>query len=149
MSDLRNSGRRRINLKRANQEFERRFNESWQQGESGRLNAYLADRKQKLDEYWDSRMKEREDDIAEAYKQEGYTFDEATGKWSRPLTHGLDFNNTTAVQEWLMNHGQKLERYGADGRYGTETNNAITAMLNDQNINLSNEERQKFINLQN
>ena len=75
-------------------------------------------------------------------------FDVSTGKWSRPLTHGLDFNNTKAVQQWLMNHDQKLEQYGDDGHYGTETNNAITAMLNDQNVNLSDEERQKFMNLQ-
>ena len=148
MADLRTSGKKRVNLKRANQAFEQRFNESWQQGESERRNAYLTDRRQKLDEYWNDRRQKHEDAIAEAYRQEGYTFDEATGEWSRPLTHGLDFNNTTAVQEWLMNNGYNLDRYGADGKYGAETNNAISTMLNDGKLALSEDEKQQFMNLQ-
>lgn len=162
MSDLRNSGRRRVNLKRANQAFEQRFNESWQQGELGRRNAYLADRRRKLDEYWNSKKKEHEDAIAEAYRQEGYTFDEATGKWKKPeptstpdstpasaptiksndywnqQAQRYGFADMNAVSEWQKQNG--LEVDGKFGQNSLNKWNELQSAANTGNTGITEEQ---------
>ena len=155
MTTLANSGKRRINMQKANKNFNEQFEQEWLNGEAGRRNQFNQQQRDKRmnalkQSFFDAANNfsiNLQDDVNAAKEAQGLVMDPATGEW-KSRTEGLDFNNTEAVQQWLMNNGYKLEKYGADNKYGTETNDAITAMLKDSKMILSDEERQKFMNLQ-
>lgn len=156
MTTLANSGKRRINMQKANKNFNEQFEQEWLNGEAGRRNQFNQQQRDKKmnalkQSFFDAANNfsiNLQDDVNAAKEAQGLVMDPATGEW-KSRTEGLDFNNTEAVQQWLMNNGYKLEKYGADNKYGTETNDAITAMLKDSNMVLSDKERQQFMNLQN
>lgn len=156
MTTLANSGKRRINMQKANKNFNEQFEQEWLNGEAGRRNQFNQQQRDKRmnalkQSFFDAANNfsiNLQDDVNAAKEAQGLVMDPATGEW-KSRTEGLDFNNTEAVQQWLMNNGYKLEKYGADNKYGTETNDAITAMLKDSNMVLSDKERQQFMNLQN
>ena len=149
-------GKGRINTKKANAYFNSRFDESWnnhvtgiqqQQRDKARQERMAQQRQQFMDAANNFSIN-LQDDVNATREAQHLKMNPETGEWESQ-TKGLDFNNTQAVQEWLLKQGFKLNKYGADGHYGTETNDAITAMLNSKGIvNLSDEERQKFMDLQ-
>lgn len=62
-------------------------------------------------------------------------------------THGLDFNDTKAVQQWLTDNG--FDTKGVDGMYGANTKKAIDTMLSSDNFTLTSAEKDMFRNFQN
>lgn len=136
MTQLANSGKRRINMNRANKEFDAMFEQDWANGEAERRNAHNEQvrntRMQALNDYWQGRMVDAQDATTKAYEEAGYTFDAATGKWNAPAaepapapTPGKSndywnqqaqqygFADMNAVAEWQRQNG--LE---ADGKFG-------------------------------
>lgn len=136
MMQLANSGKKRINMNKANREFDAIFEQDWADGEAARRNAHNEQarntRMQALNDYWQGRMVDAQDATTKAYEEAGYTFDPATGKWNAPApepapapTPGKSndywnqqaqqygFADMNAVAEWQRQNG--LE---ADGKFG-------------------------------
>lgn len=138
MTQLANSGKKRINMNKANKEFDAMFEQDWADGEAERRNAHNEQarntRMQAFNDYWQGRMVDAQDAITKAYEEAGYTFDPATGKWNAPAptpaptpepapgksndywnqqAQQYGFADMNAVAEWQRQNG--LE---ADGKFG-------------------------------
>lgn len=160
MMSLVNSGKKRINMKRANKDFEEYFDADWKAGEQGRMNSFYeqqaearaqqmaALRQQMLDDQVDT-----QDELSRLYEQEGYAYDGATGKWVKNQTDGLNFDDVEAVQQWLVDRGINLGNYGVnkngvDGKYGKDTRAAIEGLLAQENSGLTNMDREALFKFQ-
>ena len=153
MQGLINSGKRRINVRRETRNFDKYFDQRWDSEEAERRSAHNTlmrqTREKAFNDYWDGRIKASEEATAQAYKNEGYVFDEATGQWNKPeapknLTEGLDFNNVQNVQQWLIDKGYDVGKAGADDLYGQDTRAAIQKLLSAENSGLTDADRQSF-----
>lgn len=157
MMNLVNSGKKRINMKRANKEFGQYFDADWKAGEQDRKNQFITEQAQTRAQNLVDQTKQdmlntqvqAQDDISSMYEQSGHSFDAASGNWVKNQTHGLDFNNVANVQQWLADRKMNLGKGGVDGKYGKDTKSAIDGLLANENSGLTNTDRQALLDFQN
>ena len=143
MATLANSGKRRINMRKANENFNKQFEQEWLNGEAGRRNQFNQQQRDKKmnalkQSFFDAANNfsiNLQDDVTAAREAEGQVFDAKTGQWSKPaqpvqttpgksndywnsVAQQYGFNDMNAVAAWQRENG--LED---DGKFGQNSLN--------------------------